>query len=103
MSRVKASVCWHCKEVLSPDLGRGSICSGCKKDSRVCLNCRFYDAHSYNECHESQAERVMNKENGNFCDYFSINKASVSSSRKQSRKRPTSKTAALQAAEALFK
>lgn len=35
------------------------------------MNCRHYDKNSYNECHEPNAERVLEKEKGNFCDYFS--------------------------------
>ena len=37
---------------------------------RVCKNCAFYDTSAYNECHEIQAERVVDKERANFCDYF---------------------------------
>ncbi len=33
--------------------------------------CKFYDIHSYNECHESIAERLVDKEKANFCDFFS--------------------------------
>ena len=32
----------------------------------------FYDAKSYNECRESMADRVPDKEKANFCDYFKI-------------------------------
>jgi hypothetical protein len=34
------------------------------------LNCIFYDRSRYNECGESNADRVVDKEKGNFCDYF---------------------------------
>jgi hypothetical protein len=27
----------------------------------------------YNQCRESQAERVLDKDRSNFCDYFSFN------------------------------
>ncbi|NGZ06294.1 MAG: hypothetical protein G8237_08050 [Magnetococcales bacterium] len=50
--------------------GRSDTCSGCMKDTRVCLNCRFHDAGSYNECRESVAERIVDKEKSNFCDHF---------------------------------
>ena len=36
----------------------------------MCKNCEFYDTSAYNECKESQAERVVDKEKANFCDYF---------------------------------
>jgi hypothetical protein len=34
--------------------------------------CQFYDVKAYNECRESQADRVQDKEKANFCDYFKI-------------------------------
>lgn len=36
----------------------------------ACYNCRFYSASAYNECKESQAERVLDKDRNNYCDYF---------------------------------
>lgn len=50
--------------------GRSDVCSGCMKDTRVCLNCRFHDPGSYNECRENIAERIVDKEKSNFCDFF---------------------------------
>ncbi|MBF0627140.1 MAG: hypothetical protein HQL91_02865 [Magnetococcales bacterium] len=50
--------------------GRSDVCSGCTKDTRVCLNCRFHDPGSYNECQERVAERIVDKERANFCDFF---------------------------------
>lgn len=38
---------------------------------RCCLNCRFHDIASYNDCAEPSAERVLEKDRANFCDYFS--------------------------------
>lgn len=34
--------------------------------------CAFYDPHSYNECKEPVAERIIDKEKANFCDYFEL-------------------------------
>ncbi|MBF0127876.1 MAG: hypothetical protein HQM02_11800 [Magnetococcales bacterium] len=50
--------------------GRSDTCAGCSKDTRVCLNCRFHDPGSYNECRETVAERMVDKERANFCDHF---------------------------------
>ncbi|MEO5331690.1 MAG: hypothetical protein H7839_06670 [Magnetococcus sp. YQC-5] len=50
--------------------GRSDVCVGCSKDTRVCLNCRFHDPGSYNECRETVAERIVDKERANFCDHF---------------------------------
>lgn len=64
--------CWSCGHSweYSPPLGRGEICSNCRRDAKVCLNCKFYDRHANGECLESQAELVKDKEKSNFCDWF---------------------------------
>ncbi|MDX1386259.1 MAG: hypothetical protein R3257_01625 [bacterium] len=51
-------------------VGRRETCSQCGADLHVCLNCEFYDPKAYNECHEPQADRVVDKDRSNFCDYF---------------------------------
>ena len=58
-------------EINAP-VGRAETCSKCGYDLRCCMNCRFYDPGSYNECREPQAERVIDKERSNFCDYFKL-------------------------------
>lgn len=65
--------CYFCKKKLElPDqVGRRDDCSYCGADLHICYNCKFYDKASYNECKEPQAERVVDKEKSNFCDYFS--------------------------------
>jgi hypothetical protein len=35
------------------------------------MNCAHYDPEAYNECRESGAERVLDKERANRCDWFS--------------------------------
>ena len=50
--------------------GRAEKCAACGADLHVCLNCRHYDQSAYNQCREPQAERVLDKDRGNFCDYF---------------------------------
>jgi len=63
--------CFKCGSVLSTDsVGRRDSCDSCRSDVRVCKNCTFYDIKAYNECHEPQAERVLEKERSNYCDYF---------------------------------
>lgn len=67
--------CHNCgKELgLSPgNVGREETCSSCLADVRCCFNCRHYDGNSYNECSEPMAERVVDKDRRNFCDYFSL-------------------------------
>lgn len=68
-----ARVCCHaCSADLEFDepVGRSSRCPRCGSDLRCCLNCRFHDISSYNDCAEPMAERVLEKDRGNFCDYF---------------------------------
>lgn len=64
--------CHHCaKEVVISDrVGRGDTCPFCNADAHCCLNCSFYDTGAYNECREPNAERVLEKDRANFCDYF---------------------------------
>jgi len=65
-------VCHQCGKELNGEstVGRRDFCPVCGGDLHVCLNCRFYDPGSYNDCRESQAERVVEKGRSNFCDYF---------------------------------
>jgi hypothetical protein len=46
-------------------------------DCRVCYNCHHFDENSYNQCLENQAERVVEKDKRNFCDFFRIRDSSV--------------------------
>ena len=68
--------CSACGKELSIDpsarVGRRDSCQHCGADLHCCYNCSFYDQSAYNECRESQAERVLDKDRSNFCDYFSF-------------------------------
>ncbi|MDL1872319.1 hypothetical protein FBR05_08940 [Deltaproteobacteria bacterium PRO3] len=65
-------LCHHCgKTSESGDrIGRNETCPHCGDDLHVCYNCQHYDPKAYNECQETQAERVLEKDKANFCDYF---------------------------------
>ena len=69
--------CFNCQASveLAGKIGRSEVCSGCGKDLHVCRNCRFHEPQAYNACHEPQAERVIDKDRGNFCEYFSFREA----------------------------
>jgi len=56
--------------------------------------CHFYDTSSYNECKEPMANRVLDKEKANFCDFFKLAGASD---------RGPDKDKLLDAANSLFK
>ena len=49
---------------------RSSTCTGCGKDLKICLNCRFYSPGAHWDCAESVDEPVHDKERGNFCSFF---------------------------------
>ena len=67
----KGGHCWNCGVDLGPlDYGRQDTCKKCGKDTRVCRNCIHFDPAAHNLCHEPQADRVVEKERANFCDYF---------------------------------
>jgi hypothetical protein len=67
-------ICWKCGteiEVLATArILTKDCCPSCDYDLHVCLNCRFYDPGAHNDCSETQAEWVQDKEKANYCDYF---------------------------------
>ena len=64
--------CFFCKkeDTISEKPGFRDVCDHCGRDAHICLNCGFYDRAAYNECREPQADRVVDKEKFNFCEYF---------------------------------
>ena len=68
--------CFRCLASLSLEEGqrisRREECPHCSVGLRVCKMCQFYDPSLYNECREESAERVVEKENPNFCDFFRL-------------------------------
>ena len=64
-------ICWKCrKETNIEKPVRGDECPSCHADLHVCKACDFYESGAHNDCRESSAEFVNDKERGNFCDYF---------------------------------
>ena len=51
-------------------VGFRDSCPGCDRPLHACRNCNFYDLKYHNECRETQAERVVDKDRANFCEYF---------------------------------
>ena len=64
--------CAYCGKKLEPreKVSRSDTCPHCGRDLRCCKQCKFHDTHAYNGCREVSAERVVDKERANFCDYF---------------------------------
>jgi len=55
---------------LKTKIGRSDTCPGCGHDLRCCKQCKFYDPHAYNACREVSADRIVDKDRANFCDYY---------------------------------
>lgn len=68
--------CHKCGKPLSDTykimVSRSDSCPHCMADIRCCKNCQFYDVKAYNECRETMADRITEKEKANFCDFFKI-------------------------------
>ncbi|HKS95666.1 MAG TPA: hypothetical protein VJV74_05970 [Terriglobia bacterium] len=66
--------CWKCgQSVAIPSGGHVAsrdTCPRCDSDLHACKNCQFYDPAKHNQCAETQAEWVRDKERANYCDYF---------------------------------
>jgi hypothetical protein len=51
-------------------IGFRDTCEECNTDLHACLNCIHYDSNAYNQCRETNAEWVSDRERANRCDYF---------------------------------
>jgi hypothetical protein len=60
---------------------REAVCDACASALKCCLTCRFHDPSAYNECSEPSAERVLDKDRSNFCDYHSPREQGTAGSR----------------------
>jgi hypothetical protein len=66
--------CFSCNAVTKlaagERIGFSDRCERCDADLHVCRNCRLHDPNAYNECRESSAERVRDRDRANRCEYF---------------------------------
>jgi hypothetical protein len=66
--------CFACDAVLElaagERVGFQDTCESCSADLHVCRNCAHHDPSAYNECRETNAERVSQRDRNNRCDYF---------------------------------
>jgi hypothetical protein len=51
-------------------VGFRDTCDGCAADLHVCLNCEFHDPPSHNQCRETQADPIVEKDRANRCEWF---------------------------------
>ncbi len=74
ISALKEIKCFKCQTVLEILAGskvlRHEECHKCGAAIHCCKMCKYYDPSAYNECRESVADRVVDKEKANYCDFF---------------------------------
>lgn len=68
-------ICFRCQKTLTGhDVGqkvfRTEECPHCQAPIRCCQMCKHYSPKDYNECHEPVAERILEKEKSNFCEFY---------------------------------
>lgn len=68
------SYCYACGYQFPDEMNvyRSTECPSCKRDVKVCLNCKFYSRGSNMDCREHISEPVIDKDKANFCDYFKL-------------------------------
>ncbi len=64
--------CFHCGRAIEVKerVGFRDECPQCDRPLHVCRNCGFHEPGLNNDCRETQAERVVEKDRANFCEYF---------------------------------
>lgn len=79
--------CFNCRKTNASQakIGFRDECIHCRSDLHVCKNCEFYDSKAYNECRETSADVVREKERANFCDFFSSGKGGSSAADEKAR------------------
>lgn len=66
-------VCWNCGHNLDDvprPISRHATCSACFNELHCCRLCRHYDPKRTMQCFEDRADPPLQKENANFCDFF---------------------------------
>ncbi len=90
--------CYKCHKQFdineNQSISRSEECPYCYEAVRCCKMCKFYDQKAYNECREPMADRIVEKEKPNFCDYYTPGNGNKSGDDKDK---------LLKAAESLFK
>jgi hypothetical protein len=65
-------ICWSCRQktTMQDKVTRSDECPHCRADMRSCKNCQYYDPGAHNQCRETIAEYVPEKERRNFCGMY---------------------------------
>jgi hypothetical protein len=71
------ATCYHCGHEIpvGAPIVRSSECPSCRRDLRVCRNCRHFSPGSHWDCRETVSDQVVDKERANFCDWFRMGEA----------------------------
>ena len=89
--------CCHCNKdidlAVATKISFKEECPHCYGGMHSCKMCSHYDCSQYNECKEPMADRIVDKEKNNYCDYFILGGLNQN----------TTNQSALDAAKALFK
>lgn len=66
--------CFKCGEELIFDvkIGRRDMCPNCHAYLHCCRNCEYWDPNVHNQCTEQRSEFIRDREEGNFCLYFTF-------------------------------
>jgi len=66
--------CHYCGAAVEDprNVHRASTCASCRRDLKICLNCKFYSSGSHWDCAETIDEPVGDKERSNFCAFFAF-------------------------------
>jgi len=69
--------CWKCGVKVEYPSGsrvlRVDTCPRCDSHLHCCRNYQFHDPAKHQQCAETQAKWVRDKESANYCDYFQPN------------------------------
>jgi len=102
----QAMNCWKCGHRVETieRVGFHAHCPQCDWPLHVCRNCSHYDPAYNNQCRETMAERVADKERSNFCEYFAPGAGLAGGAASMSAQaRPSPEPAARARLDALFK
>ncbi len=67
-------LCWNCGTNLDDTprpISRHATCPECFNELHCCRLCRHYDPKRTMQCFEDRADPPLQKENANFCDFYS--------------------------------
>ncbi|HVA40004.1 MAG TPA: hypothetical protein VNF49_05030 [Candidatus Binataceae bacterium] len=97
--------CWKCGHRVETieRVGFHAHCPQCDRPLHVCRDCSLYDPAYNNQCRETTAERVVDKERSNFCEYFAPSADTAAAPAHPAPARPSPERDARERLDALFK